>query len=350
MAVHGGLDEAELHTFGLDPTAVLDFSSNLNPLGPSEAVLRAAAAADITSYPDPRSTQLREALAAQSDVRPDQVLVGNGATELIHLLVQAYLGPDLCCVILEPTFGEYRAAAEMAGSTVVPIRATAENKFRWNIATAAQTFRDRCPSLVFLCNPNNPTGRYLDLPEVEELADAIPKQGLLVLDDAYAHFAEQAWDACSLLERNNIVVLRSLTKAHALAGVRLGCLIAPKSVVAAVERRQHSWSVNAVAQTAGLAAVKDEVHVNRARCAVRESRDYLSHELRRLGLTPEPSVANFLLVDVCNASVVRKALLQQQIVVRDCASFGLPQHIRIAVRQRHECEQLITALAEVMSP
>ena len=347
--VHGGLDEAELRHYGLLPQDVLDFSANINPLGPSPLVRQAAAAADLSSYPDRECLALREALAERLGVAIDHLLAGNGSTELIHLVARSRLRPGDRCLIFAPTFGEYEAAAAVAGAEVHCLTATEAHGFCWRIEEAVGTIRELQPALVFLCNPNNPTGLYLDRAAVEQLAAAVGEHGLLLVDDAYASLADSPWDAMPLLGSGNVAILRSLTKDHALAGVRLGYLAAQPEVIGGARALQHAWSVNAVAQAAGLAALRDDDHVAAARAVIREAKEYLCAELDPLGLTVSPSATNFLLVKVGDGAAVRRALLRRGLAVRDCASFGLPEHIRLAVRSREDCARLVRALREVLA-
>lgn len=347
-AVHGGLGTAELRSLGLAREDVLDFSVNINPLGPSPHVRRAAVEADLASYPDRESRALREALASRLRVEVGSVLVGSGSTELIHLIGRALLAPRRRCLLFTPTFGEYEAAAAAAEAETHCLRSTEEQGFRLSVAAACEAIDALQPRLTFLCNPNNPTGVYLERREVEQIAAAVGADGLLVLDDAYADLADSPWDAAPLLAFGNVAILRSMTKDHALAGVRLGYMVAQPDVVDAAAARQHAWSVNAVAQAAGLAALDDDSHVEAARRAIGDSKTYLASELSRLGLAVVPSAANFLLVRVGRAAAVRSALLSRGIAVRDCTSFGLPDHIRIGIRRRDECRRLVEALGEVL--
>ena len=346
--VHGGLDAAELRSLGLRPEQVLDFSANINPLGPSEGVRRAAAAADVSAYPDRHSLALREALAARLGLGPDRFLVGNGATELIHLLARACLQPGDRCLVFGPTFGEYEAAAAIAGAEVHRVEAEEALQFWWSVDSALRAILRLRPKLVFLCNPNNPTGVYLGPTDVQRICDAVGEDGLLALDDAYAPLADCPWDSLSLLAQGNVALLRSMTKAHALAGARLGYLVAEPEVVSATRRLQPAWSVNAIAQAVGIAALDDHGHVAAAKGVISAAKAYLYRELETLGIPVTPSAANFVLARVGRARDVRGALLRHAIAVRDCASFGLPEHIRIAARRPQECARLVAALRKVL--
>lgn len=347
--VHGGLDDEELRMHGLTRGDVLDFSSNVNPLGPSRLVRKAAAKADLSAYPDRRSLVLGEALSSRLGVGVEEVLVGNGSTELIHLLTRACLGPRRRCLILGPTFGEYEAAATLTGAEVHVVEATAGRRFAWSADAATGAIETLRPALTFLCNPNNPTGVYVDRDFVKRLTWAIGEDGLLVLDTSYVPFADAPWDERTLLTCGNVVLLRSMTKDHALAGVRLGYLVAESPTVEAVRRLQPSWSVSAVAQAVGLAALADDAHVATARAVVMEAKAYLRAQLNALGLQAMDSAANFMLVRVGDAAELRLELLRRGIAVRDCASFGLPEHIRIAVRRPDECQRLLAALQGVLA-
>ena len=347
--VHGGLNVAELRALGLRRGEVLDFSASINPLGVSPAVTEALRNLDLATYPDPDCSELRRALADRLGLESERILVGNGATELIHLLARALLEAGDAAAIFTPTFGEFEAACRLQRVAPVHIAPAEQHTFGWDLPAAARLIATLRPALLFVCNPNNPTGTYLGPDSLEVIAAALGDTGLLVLDEAYAPFVERRWDATRLLRRGNVVLLRSMTKDHALTGLRLGYLLGPRAVVRQVRRWQHSWSVNAVAQAAGIAALGDCGHVARGRRAVRDGRRYLAQEFRRLGLPCSEAAANFLLVRVGAAAALRLRLLREhRVCVRDCASFGLPDHVRIGVRRMADCRRLAVALREVL--
>ena len=236
--IHGGPDAAELRSLGLHKEQVLDFSANINPLGPSKRVRQAAAGADLSAYPDRQSQALREELAARLDVGIENLIVGSGSTELIHLLARAFLRPDEKCLVFAPTFGEYEAAATIAGAEVHFFWADEARGFRWSIDNAVDAIEHVRPAMVFLCNPNNPTGAYVDHGDVESIRGAVDGDSLLVLDDAYVPLADWQWGSVPLLRKGNIAILHSMTKDHALAGVRLGYMAAKPNVIEAVRQLQ----------------------------------------------------------------------------------------------------------------
>ena len=344
--VHGGPDSAELERLGRAPERLLDFSVSTNPLGPSPRALAAARAADLGRYPDRHSLAPRRALARHLGLTVEQLLIGNGSAELIWLLALAYLREGDRAFVLEPTFGEYRAGAELLGAQVVEWRTSPDNGFAVDLAAVSATLAAARPRLAFVCNPNNPTGAWLTATELERLLQALP-DGLLVVDEAYLELADRDSPAAPLLESGRLVLLRSLTKDFGLPGLRLGYLAASPTLVAALAAVQPPWSVNAAAQAAGLAALEDQGHVAAGRRAAAEARAYLAPRLEALGFRGLPSVANFWLVEVGDGARLRRRLLERGILVRDCASFGLPGFIRLAARPLEECQRLIEALGEL---
>lgn len=346
---HGGPDLAELAALGIRPESLLDFSVNANPLGTSPRALRALQLVDPLPYPDRRCLRLRAALAAAHDTRSEEILVGNGSVELIWLLTQAYLGAGDRALVVGPTFGEYAAAVQAAGAELVTVDAAAEDGFRPDPARIAAAVQRMAPRLVFLCNPNNPTGQVLEPDAVAALLAALG-DGLLLVDEAYVELSDGVTSVVPLRAgERRLVVLRSLTKSHGLAGLRLGYLVADAEVVEAARGSQPPWSVNALAQAAGLAALGDAEHVEAGRRLARRARVWLVDALERLGLRCVPSRAGFWLVEVGSGRQARDALLRRGILIRDAASFGLPNYVRIAARPLDECERLREAVAGLVS-
>jgi histidinol-phosphate aminotransferase len=325
---------------------VVDFSANCNPLGAAPRVLAAARAAAFGAYPEPESATLRAALASRLGLPTRRVVVGNGSVELVWLLALACLERGDCALVAGPTFAEYARAARLMGAAVTEYRATADAGFRVDVAHLCAAIHETGPRITYLCNPNNPTGTYLGRGEVEAVLGATP--GLLVLDEAYLGFAETAWDVSPLLADDRLVVVRSMTKDHAIAGLRLGYALAAPTVAQAMQWAQPPWSVNAAAQAAGLAALEETQHVARGRALARTAKDYLARGLRALGLAVLPSAANFFLVAVPDASAVAAALRAEGVYVRDCTSFGLPGYLRLAARPLAECDVLLAALERAL--
>jgi histidinol-phosphate aminotransferase len=221
-----------------------------------------------------------------------------------------------------------------------------KTNFVHRIAETVDLIKRSHPKGVFICNPNNPTGRYLSRQEIEMVLDAC-KDTLLVLDEAYISFVDESWSSLDLIDRGNVVIVRSMTKDYALAGLRLGYAVARREIIDTLRRVYQPWNVNAVAQQAGIVALNDTVSFERSQQQIRKATQFLVSEFRRLGFTPMPSETHFFLVKVANAKDFRATLLKQGMLVRDCTSFGLPGYIRIAARTMPECEKLIVAI-EIM--
>lgn len=345
-ATHGAVSATVLAAYGLHAADVSDFSVSVNPLGPAPGVVAAIRATDSSRYPDPDASVPRQALAQRDGVPPERITAGNGATELIWALAAAYLDPDDVAVIAGPTFGEYAVAVLAVAGRIVEYRADAATGFAVDLDGLRATVVARRARLAFLCNPNNPTGALVPASAIATLLAAAPET-LFVVDESYLPFVDDPPDLRPLLANGNLVLLRSLTKEYALAGLRLGYAIGSPEVAAALRVSRPAWSVNAVAQAAGVAALADEGHLAAACSAVREAREYLARELQALGYAVQPPVANFLLVDVGDGAAFRAALLPRGCVVRDCASFGLPAYARIGVRALPECQRLIAALRDL---
>lgn len=345
-ATHGAVGAAELAAHGLRAAGVSDFSVSVNPLGPAPGAVAAIRATDPSRYPDPDAGALRQELARRDSVPPESITAGNGATELIWALAAAYLDPGDEALIVGPTFGEYAVAVLAAAGRVVEWRASADTGFEVDLDGLHAALVARRAKLAFLCNPNNPTGALVRASGIATLLAAAPET-LFVVDESYLPFVDNPPDLRPLLARGNLVLLRSLTKEYALAGLRLGYAIGPPEVTAALRVSRPAWSVNAVAQAAGVAALADGAHFATARDAVRDGREYLAREFHALGYAVQPPVANFLLVDVGDGAAFRAALLPRGCVVRDCASFGLAAHARIGVRALPECERLIAAVRDL---
>lgn len=345
---HGGPDHAELARLGLRPEDVLDFSVSTNAYGPPPAVATAMAAADITRYPDRSATALRQALADRMDVFPEQVLVGNGAAELIWLIALAYLRPGDAAFVIGPTFGEYRAASQRMGAQVNEWRAVEDDDFAIHEEAVATALRHVRPRVVWLCNPNNPTGAYLEPQAWARLRAAAP-DALWAIDEAYRPFLDDPWPGPFPVDEG-VVLLRSLTKDCALAGLRLGYALSAASTIQALAAAQPPWSVNNVAQAAGVAAVSDPAYIARTTGELRAQALALGHALRQRGWRVIPSATHFMLIEVGDAASLRARLLREHhIQVRDCTSFGLPHYIRVAARRPAENERLVTALGEALA-
>lgn len=329
----------------------LDFSVNTNPLGPPEAVRRAVVeSADLLDqYPDPHCRALVKALSAHEGVAQRHILCGSGAAELIYAYCAA--AKPRRALELAPTFSEYASALEAAGCPVERWRLRAEDGFALKEDFLAQLAAGDWDA-VFLCNPNNPTGRPIDPALLEEICRLCRRRGVrLFLDECFLDLSEGGQSMKRLLEDvPELFLLRAFTKTYAMAALRLGyCLSADRALLAAMSRAVQPWNVSIPAQLAGAAALGEEGYLERARQLIREERAYLAAELEKSGLAPCPSQANYLLF--YSARALREPLLEKGILIRDCSNYqGLgPGWYRVAVRTHEENRALLEALREIIA-
>ncbi|MCL5998084.1 MAG: histidinol-phosphate aminotransferase family protein [Chloroflexi bacterium] len=335
---HGGFSSTR-------PPNLLDFSSNVNPFGPSPRVWDALRGVAIGQHPDPRATPLRKVLAQAHGLDAREVLVGNGSVELIYHLAVAFLCANDRVLIVAPTFGEYAAAASIMGSEIVMYRARAEQNFEVDLEALFSLARETRPRLIFLCNPNNPTGAYLPRDAVEALLRGCP-DSLIVLDEAFVRFTAGAWDSRGLLAHGNLLILRSLTKDYALTGLRVGYAMGTPGVIEALEKVQPPWSVNAFAQAAAIAALRDEDYLQETLVEIAQASAALRAALAQGGWRVVPTSVHFSLIEVGAASAFCATLVRRGMAVRDCSSFGLPAFVRVATRKPEENAQLVSGLVK----
>jgi histidinol-phosphate aminotransferase len=354
-SIHGTPDYAELAALGLQPQDLTYFSSNINPYGPPDSVVEAVRAyisrEALSRYPDSLNLALREKLASHHNLPQDAFLVGNGTADLIWLICHRYAADGKQAVILSPTFSEYADGVVMAGGHPTHIvlpgwQRIGPNRYVPGPISFEQTcnaLRAASPWIVFLCNPNNPTGEYFTPQQVRTLHQAAPR-ALWIVDEAYAAFTDQPWSAGQWVMEDGWIVLHSMTKDFALGALRLGYLIASPRIVAELQGVQPPWNVNGLAQFAGRLAL-DELTWRQQTLAQLRKETYTTRlHLQRMGYAPRETSTNYFLLPVGDGAAMRSRLLTQRLAVRDCASFGLPEYIRIAVQQPEANERLLAAL------
>jgi len=338
---HGGIVESELTRFGITPEEVIDFSTNTNPFGPPESVLHAIQRTRIDRYPDRSLYRLRSVIAETEGVLPEEVLPTSGVSQLIWLIALAFLHPSDTVAIVGPTFGEYEVASQIMGAKVERYLAPAEENFKLDLQRVVAFLTDIQPKVIWLCNPNNPTGSYLLLEELRLLYDSAP-DSLFVLDEAYLRFLR---DAESPAGWQRLIKMRSLTKDYNIPGLRLGYALAARDTIEALSKVQPPWSVSAIAQEAGIAAIQDNEFLERTVGALQEEAGRLKVRLARQGWRVLPSPMHYFLVETEDAAELRQRLLtEHQILVRDCVSFGLPRHIRVSTRLSEENDLLANVM------
>jgi len=330
------------------PEHIMDFSTCCNPYGPPPSVSKALAKADIALYPDPDCREFTGLLSHKIGAAGENLVTTNGSTELLRLAALAYTGPGDTAVIPSPTYGEYELACQIAGATIVKYRLKERTGFSLAAGDFISFAQKHSPAAIFICNPNNPTGQYLDFGGITKIVSSFPDT-LVVLDEAYVSFTAGAWNSLELLRYPNILIVRSMTKDFALAGLRLGYGIASREIINTLKKVRPPWNVNSAAQQAGIAALGSPGYLKKCNALINKSKDYLMAQLGSLGYDVLPTDANFFLVRVGKAADFQSRLLNKGFLVRDCSSFGLPAYIRIAPRRMQDCLKLIAAIKSVQS-
>jgi len=332
---------AELGVAGL-----VRLSANESPLGPSPRVVAAVVreAARIHLYPDGGSSALRRALAERLGVAPGQLVIGNGADELIGFLARAAFDPGDEVVVPHPSFEPYTSSVTIAGARVVPSPLAG---YETDLEDMRRKVNDRTKAVI-LCSPHNPAATIIRRAPLVAFLEALGNDPpLVVVDEAYREFADDPEypDGVALLSRHpRLIVLRTFSKIAALAGLRVGYAIASAETIDRLNRVREPYNVNRLGQVAALAALEDREHLERSRALVIEERAFLSAGLAKRGYAFPASQANFLLVRVPDAPALREKLLRAGIVVRDGGGVGFPGHLRISVGLRETNEKLLGLL------
>ena len=332
-------------------TSAIKLASNENPFPPSDRVLAAirGALTGLNRYPDGSGHYLRQALAQHHKVPAESIVLGNGSNELIELLTRAFVRPDEEVVIPHPSFVVYPSIVQAVGGTRVVV-GLKDHRIDLPMMRRAITALTK---MVFVANPNNPTGTIVTADEVEKFLDKVPDHVIVVFDEAYYDFAEgpDFPDALGHLRHGKrVVVLRTFSKMAGLAGLRIGYAVADPDCIALMNRIRQPFNVNTLAQVAGLAALEDQAYVRRTVGAVREGVRQLSSTLADLGVKCVPSRANFIMVEIPDAADVYARLLKLGVIVRPLASFGLERALRISVGTVEENARLVEVLRTVLAP
>jgi histidinol-phosphate aminotransferase len=330
---------------------VVKLSSNENPFGPSRRASDAVrqAAGQLHLYPSTDHADLREAIAETHELIADQIICGVGSDEIISLLCYAYAGPGDEVLHTEHGFAMYRISALAAGAT--PVSVPEDNRVTDVDALIAAC--NEKTKLVFIANPNNPTGTMIDLGEIERLADAIPSTTILVLDGAYAEFVE-GYDAGAAIirERENVVMTRTFSKIYGLGGLRIGWGFGPLEIVNTLNRVRGPFNLSNLALVASEAAVRDQNYVTWCRKENARLRDYVAENLSKFGIQSDPSEGNFVLARFANpneANSVNETLMAKGLLVRQVGGYGLPECLRITIGDEDACKRVVATIGEYFS-
>jgi threonine-phosphate decarboxylase len=334
-----------------DPRAAVDFSSNINPFGPPERALAAArdALSRIKKYPDTDGTEIRGAFASWLGVAPECVVFGNGASEMIYASMAA-IAPSRV-LITAPTFSEYAECASLLGIETVEIPSAAGDNFAFDVDAIIKTFSRK--DMLIICQPNNPTGGVWSESEIRTLSEmCCERDGYMMADECFINLTCPRAPSCigMTADKNNIVVLRAVTKDFAAPGLRVGFTVSRPETAAAIRRRIQPWPLNCVGEAFAVACAREpEPFLSDSACRISALRERMFRELRGLGYFPYPSDVNFILVksDAWSSQEIYSRLLESLILVRRCSGFSNlgDSFFRLAVRPEDEQDKLFAALA-----
>lgn len=332
---------------GLPIDSVIKVASNENPFGPSplaQAALQQAIS-KVNLYPDGNAFYLKQKLAAKLGVEPANLVLGNGSNEIIEFVAHALLGPGTNIVVSQYCFAIYPIVAKMSGADVVTVPA---RNFGHDLPAMLRAITERA-RIVFVANPNNPTGTLAPREDVVKFVNEVPDDVLLVMDEAYIEFLDDPVDLVPLIRlgvRKNLVLMRTFSKIYGLAGLRIGYGIADAELISALEKIRQPFNANLLAQTAALAALDDEEHVRKTRLNNFAGLEFFDKTFRELKLEYVPSSANFILVRVGQGQKVFEAMQKLGVITRPMGGYQLPEWLRISVGTRPENERCLDALVK----
>ena len=351
----GGKPIAEVaREFGLDETKIVKLASNENPLGMPESARQAmvAAMAEIGRYPDANGFDLKAALSRKYDVPPEWITLGNGSNDILELAAHAFVQPGDFAMYSQYSFAVYPLAVQATGGRpiVVPAKDYGHDLPGFLAALTPAV------KLIFVANPNNPTGTFIGRAELEAFIAAVPADAVVVLDEAYNEYLapEQQYDSTAWVRRHpNLIVSRTFSKAYGLAGLRVGFGIAQPGITDLLNRIRQPFNVNTMAQAAAVAALGDEEFLEKSARLNAAGYRQLTAAFDRLGLQYVPSSGNFVLVrvgvDEGSGAAANLALLKRGIIVRPVGNYGLPQFLRVTIGLPEENDIFLAALKEVLT-
>jgi histidinol-phosphate aminotransferase len=332
----------------VDPNAIIKLASNENPLGPSPQALDAMrdALENAQLYPDGGGFYLREALAAKLDFAPENIILGNGSNEIIEFLGHAFLNRGDEVITSKHAFIAYKLIATLFGARTIE---TPSPDYRHDLDAMLDATTPKT-KIIFIANPNNPTGTLLAQDKIDNFMSRVPENTVTVFDEAYFELLNDPPDALRYVrEGRNIVVLRTFSKIHGLASLRVGYGIASPDLIDVLQKTRQPFNVNGIAQAGALAALKDRAYQRKTKKVVDAGRAYLEEQFRDMKLGFVPGAANFVMVDVRDGAAVFKKLLAHKIIVRPLKGYNLPEWVRVSVGTMEQNKKCIAALKAVLS-
>lgn len=359
MRSHGGNVKAAIKKYDLKSEEIIDFSANINFLGPPEIVKEEIKANldQITNYPEPGAKSLCAKLADYLEVQPSNIIVGNGAVEIIYL-ISKLIDPERA-MVLAPTFSEYEAAIESVGGEVELFELNRDDDFKLNIERLIERLNRVNIDLLFLCNPNNPTGDLINRAELLQVLEVAGKKDIfVVVDEAFLDFLPEEKEYTLIeqaINRKNLLVLRSLTKFFAVPGLRIGYGVANQELIKELEVSKDPWNVNLFAQQVGTKVLAETEYIHQTKKAIKQEKDHLYQQLNGLtGIKPYFPTVNYILIDISatdyDSGQLKEKLAKKGLLIRDCSTYHLlgTDFIRVAVRKRNENQKLITELKALL--
>jgi histidinol-phosphate aminotransferase len=339
--------EETAREFGIDPNEIVKLASNENPLGPSPKAVQAMRIVlqNAHLYPDGSGFYLCNAIATKLGVRPENVILGNGSNEVIEFLGHAFLNPGDDVITCQYAFIVYKLLATAFGVRTIE---TPSPGYRQNLALTLEAITPKT-RLIFIPNPNNPTGALVSQRAIDHFMLRVPERVIIVFDEAYFEFLDEPPDTLRFVrERRNVIVLRTFSKIHGLAGLRIGYAVAPPDIIGVLHKTRQPFNVNSIAQSGAIAALEDDAHLRETKRVVDEGRAYLQQQFTEMRVPFVPAVANFVMVNVGDGCAVFEQLLRRKIIVRPLKGYGLSKWIRISVGTMEENKRLIAALSELI--
>ncbi|QEY58684.1 histidinol-phosphate transaminase [Pseudomonas sp. C27(2019)] len=336
--------------FGLDPADIVKLASNENPLGPSPKVCAAITQAlpELTRYPDGSGFSLKQKIAERFAVDPAQITLGNGSNDVLELVARAWLAPGRNAVFSEHAFAVYPISTLASGAECRQVPA----KDYGHDLDAMAAAIDSNTRVVFIANPNNPTGTWFNQAALNAFLSKVPSDVLVVLDEAYIEYAADSDlpDGMAYLSRySNLLVSRTFSKAYGLAALRVGYAVSSKEIAAVLNRVRQPFNVNSLALVAACAALDDEDYLTRSRIANTQGMQQLEAGFKQLGLSWLPSRGNFIAVDFKrDAAVIDQALLARGVIVRPIAGYAMPNFLRVSIGTSAENQVFLDALTDVL--
>jgi len=332
-------------------TQIIKLASNENPLGTSPKAIEAMkrAVEDAYIYPEGSSRSLRQRIASTYKIDEDMVILSNGADNILTIISHAFLNDGEEVIMGDPSFSVYETVTKIMGGVVIKVALT---DFTYDLPSIAGRISDKT-KLIFICNPNNPTGTIVTQEQVERFMESIPSHCIVIFDEAYAEFADKNSYPQTIkyvFDQRNVIIVRTFSKLYGLAGIRVGYAIAPKSLISTLRKVVEPFPVNRIAQAGALAAYDDADFIEKVLKVNEKGKKYLFAQLPQLGMTCVPTAANFILVNLgMDSKFVFQRLLEQGVVIRPGGIWGLPEYARITIGTQEDNEKLINALKNIKS-